>query len=89
MESYSLAVTDRFKRQFKKLDRYTQKFIRSWIDKNLVNTTMPRAHGKALTEELKGFWRYRIGDYRLICKIEDEELVILALEIGHRREVYK
>ena len=64
------------------------KMIKAWIEKNLSGCEIPRVKGQALTANLKGQWRYRIGDYRLLCLIEDEELVILALSIGHRREVY-
>ena len=87
--SYRVETTSRFDRQFKKLDRYTQRMIKSWIDKNLEGCADPRQHGKELTANRSGQWRYRIGDYRLICEIEDEKLVILALNIGHRREVYE
>ena len=62
--------------------------IKSWIEKKLLCGENPRAFGKALTANRKGQWRYRIGDYRLICAIEDDRLVILALAIGHRREIY-
>ncbi len=86
--SYSVETTTRFDREFKKLDRYTQKMVKSWIEKNLVHCDDPRAHGKALTADRHGQWRYRIGDYRLICVIEDDKLVILALSIGHRSEIY-
>ena len=82
---YNVELSDRFKREFKKLDKYTQKIIRSWIDKNLVGTENPRQYGKGLTANRSGQWRYRIGDYRLICQIEDSELIILALSAGHRR----
>lgn len=82
---YNVELSDRFKREFKKLDKYTQKIIRSWIDKNLVGTENPRQYGKGLTANRSGQWRYRIGDYRLICQIEDSELIILALFVGHRR----
>ena len=87
--TYKVRTTSRFDKEFKKLDRYTMKMLKVWIEKNLVNCEDPRAHGKALTADLKGKWRYRIGDYRLICLINDEELVILALSVGHRREIYK
>lgn len=87
--SYNVETTARFDKEFKKLDRYTQRMIKAWIDKNLVGCTDPRAHGKALTANRNGQWRYRIGDYRLICLIEDNRLIITALNIGHRREVYK
>ena len=87
--SYSVETTPRFDKEFKKLDRYTQKMIKAWIVKNLVGCENPRVHGKALTANRTGQWRYRIGDYRLICLIKDNELIILAMTIGHRREVYE
>ena len=86
--SYSVETTDRFDREFKKLDRYTQRMLKGWIEKNLVGCENPRQHGKGLTANRSGQWRYRIGDYRLICQIDDGKLVILALSVGHRREVY-
>lgn len=86
---YEIKTTARFDKEFKKLDRYTQKIIKAWITKNLINTFNPREHGKSLTANLNGLWRYRIGDYRIICDIRDNELVILALNIGHRSEIYK
>lgn len=89
MKKYSIHLTDRFKREFRKLDKYTQKMIRAWIVKNLEGNDNPRIHGKALTADKSGQWRYRIGDYRLLCAIEDDKLIILALTIGHRRDVYK
>lgn len=87
--SYQVETTVRFDKEFKKLDRYTQRMIKSWIDKHLVGCIDPRQYGKGLTANRVGQWRYRIGDYRLICEIEDNKLIILALTIGHRREVYK
>ncbi len=86
--SYSVETTDRFDREFRKLDRYTQHMIKGWIDKNLVGCENPRRHGKGLTANRSGQWRYRIGDYRLICEIKDKELIILALAVGHRRGIY-
>ncbi len=87
--SFRVHTTARFDKEFKKLDRFTQKMIKSWIEKNLVNCEDPRVHGKGLTANRSGQWRYRIGDYRLICLIEDEKLIILALSIGHRSSIYK
>lgn len=86
---YRVETTSRFDREFRKLDRYTQKMIAAWIDKNLEGCADPRVHGKGLTANRSGQWRYRIGDYRLICEIEDNRLVILALTVGHRSEVYE
>lgn len=86
---YQVETTLRFEKAFKKLDRYTQKMIKAWIEKHLVGCEDPRANGKGLTANRSGQWRYRVGDYRLICQINDNELVILALSVGHRRDVYK
>ena len=85
---YSVETTERFDKEFKKLDRYTQRMIKAWIEKNLVGCMNPRQHGKGLTANRSGQWRYRIGDYCLICQIQDNKLVILALSVGHRREIY-
>ena len=86
---YEVETTGRFDREFKKLDRYTQLMIKAWIDKKLVGCSDPRQHDKGLTANRSGQWRYRIGNCRLICEIKDMELIILALSVGHRREVYK
>ena len=86
--SWHIETTARFDREFKKLDRYTQRMVKSWIEKHLVGCDDPRVHGKALTANRSGQWRYRIGDYRMICLIEDEKLIILALSIGHRSSIY-
>ena len=93
--SYHVETTARFDKEFKKLDKYTQQMIKSWIVKNLQNCEDPRAHGKGLTahkmsqalpetlvKNESGQWRYRIGDYRLLCLIQDQELIILALAVG-------
>lgn len=88
MKKYDVKLSERFKKEFRKLDKYTQKLLRAWINKNLVNCTDPRQHGKGLTANRSGQWRYRIGDYRLLCEIIDNELIILALSVGHRRDIY-
>lgn len=88
MSIYVIETTSRFDKEFKKLDRYTQRMIKGWIDKNLVGEENPRRHGKGSVANRSGHWRYRIGDYRLICEIDDGRLVILALSVGHRREIY-
>ena len=87
--SYSIETTARFNKEFKKLDKYTQRMIKGWIEKNLVGEENPCRHGKGLTANRSGQWRYRIGDYRLLCHIDDGKLIILALSVGHRREIYE
>ena len=86
---YRIETTERFDREFRKLDSYTQRMVKAWIDRNISETDNPRQHGKGLSASRRGQWRYRIGDYRLLCEIQDDRLVILALTIGHRREVYR
>ena len=86
--SYVVRTTPRFEKEFKKLDRYTMKMIKAWIEKNLSGCENPRVKGKALTANRKGQWRYRIGDYRLITEISDNTITILILNVGHKKEVY-
>lgn len=64
------------------------KLIMAWIRKNLEGCQDPRIHGKDLTANLYGAWRYRIGDYRLITEIQDEEIIVLIVNVGHRRDIY-
>ena len=83
------AVLESAVKQLKKLDKQTVRVIKNWVIKNLVNTPDPRLHGKALKGNLKGIWRYRVGDYRLFASIEEEIITISIFEIGHRRDIYK
>lgn len=86
---YQVRFTDSAVKQLKKLDKQTARVIKNWIIKNLIDCEDPFAHGKALKGNLKGVWRYRVGDYRLFARIEDDILTIFIFEVGHRREVYK
>ena len=72
----------------RKMDPGIRALLVGWIEKNLEGCENPRAHGKALSANLAGLWRYRVGDFRLIAEIQDDRLVILMIEIGHRSEVY-
>ena len=72
-----------------KLDKPTRALIYGWIKKNLAGCENPYAHGKGLVGNRRGQWRYRVGDYRLICEIQEGRVVILILEVGHRREIYQ
>ena len=86
---YSLITTSDFDKAFRKLDRSVQIMISKWIHKHLDNCDDPRAFGKGLSGNLKGWWRYRIGNYMLLVEIKDDELVIVAIEISHRSQVYQ
>lgn len=86
--SYELVITEKFEKSFRKLDRQIQKIIKSWIDKNLVGCDEPRLHGKGLTANRSGQWRYRIGDYRILADIQDTKLILILVDVGHRKNIY-
>ena len=86
--SYSVEYTDDAVKQLKKMDRFTRTMILNWISKHLDETDDPFASGHALTGDKVGLWRYRIGDYRIISRIDKGRLIILLLEIGHRSNIY-
>jgi len=75
-------------KSLKKLDNTARSLIYGWISKNLVNCNDPRIHGKGLTANRSGQWRYRVGDYRIIAQIQDDKVVILIVQVGHRRDIY-
>ena len=86
--SYSVKISDRAKKSLKKIDKFSAGIILNWIDKRLNGCENPRLYGKGLTANRSGEWRYRIGDYRLLVDIKDDELIILALAIKHRKHAY-
>ena len=72
-----------------KLDPAIRSRIREYIENRLALLDDPRQIGDALTGPLRGSWRYRVGDYRIICRILDDRLVVLVIQIGHRSDVYR
>lgn len=86
---YAVEYTPQAVKELKKLDKHTRALIIGWIEKNLVGCENPRQHGKGLTANRSGQWRYRIGDYRLLAEIQDDKIIILILNVGHRREIYQ
>lgn len=85
---YDLIYDKKYLKGLKKLDIQAQKIITNWIENNLLNCEEPRFSGKPLTGNFKGVWRYRIGSYRLLAKIDDDKLIIFAIDVGHRRDIY-
>ena len=85
---YKVELADKAKKELKKLDKPTAKIILAWLRKNLEDCNNPRLHGKALVGDKKGYWRYRVGDYRIIADIQDDKILVLVLEIGHRKSIY-
>lgn len=84
----NVVFADTAKKKFLKLDKTVQLQIQNFIFR-LQDLQDPRSTGKALKGSLSGLWRYRVGDYRLICDIEDQKILITVLRVGHRSEIYK
>ena len=85
---YHVEYLKSVQKALEKMDKYTKRILFEWIDKNLEGCSDPRIHGKALSANRVGQWRYRVGDYRIIADIQDSKLVILVIAVGHRREIY-
>ena len=85
---YNVVFTDKAKKQLKKIDKHIASLIIGWLEKNIEGCENPRIHGKGLVDNKSGQWRYRIGDYRVLCEINNQEIIVLVLEVGHRREIY-
>ena len=81
-------LTETFKKQLKKLAAAISKRVLDYLEQiELLDN--PRSRGKALTSNLSGLWRYRVGDYRILCRIRDDKLIITVIEIAHRSTVYR
>jgi len=88
MTGYRVEFSELSRKQLMKLNPYIRTMIIKWVEKNLEGCENPRVHGKGLTANRSGQWRYRVGDFRLICEIQDNRLIILVLTIGDRKSVY-
>ena len=87
--NYKVSFTKSALKALKKMDQSNSRAILSWIKKNLEGTDNPYQQGKQLKSHLSKFWRYRVGDYRILCEINNGELIIIIVAIGHRRDIYK
>jgi mRNA interferase RelE/StbE len=85
---YKVIIDDKAKKQLKKIDHTQGQIIANWIDKHLASTTDPRQFGKPLSGNLKGFWRYRVGSYRILAQINDGIVTIFIIDIDHRSRAY-
>ena len=86
--SYSVKYKESALKKLNKLDAPVRERIKKWIDTNLDGCENPRLHGKALSGEWHGYWRYRVGDYRIIAQIKDEKVIIVVVKIDRRDEIY-
>jgi len=89
VKTWRIEITRTATRQITKLDRQAQESILKFLRERLSQADDPRQWGKALQGEKRGLWRYRVGDYRLICDIQDARITILVLELGHRKDIYR
>lgn len=80
---------DRARRELRKLDPKVQRDILHYLRERIAGSADPRQFGKPLRRNLAGLWRYRIGDYRLICRLEEDRLIVLVIQVGHRRNIYE
>lgn len=87
--AWTVEVSDFAERQLRKLDRPVRDRLLGYLDDRIEGCKNPRHFGEPLKGEMAGLWRYRVGDYRIICKLEDKRLVVVALAVGHRREIYR
>jgi mRNA interferase RelE/StbE len=88
-KTWTIEIARTAERQIKKLDRSAQALIVRFLRERLKPAASPRQLGKPLRGDKGGLWRYRVGDYRLICEIQDEKTTVLVLEVGHRKDVYR
>ena len=87
--AWRIELTETARRQLRRLDRSEAKRITTFLRDRLATTHDPRSTGKALTGPLGSYWRYRVGDYRIICDIQDQALVIMVIAVGSRKDVYR
>jgi mRNA interferase RelE/StbE len=87
--AWKISVAKPARKQLAKLSGEAQLQITEYLRRRVAEEPDPRRLGKALTGDFKGFWRYRVGDYRIICELRERELLILVVKIDHRREIYR
>ena len=87
--SWVYRFDERALKELRKLGKQAQREIIGYLDERITGTDDPRRFGKGLKADLAGLWRYRVGDYRILCQIKDGELIVLVVAVGHRRNVYQ
>lgn len=86
--AYQVVYTKKAIKSLNKIDQSQQRMIIAWIEKNLINTENPKSLGKSLKGNLKEYWRYRVGKYRILADINNDEIKIIIFNIGHRKDIY-
>lgn len=86
---WKVEFDERARKELRKLDPDTQQRILKWLRQRIAGQPDPRHFGKSMKGHMKGLWRYRIGSWRLICQLQDEDQLVLVVRIGHRRDIYE
>jgi len=87
--AWTIEYTDAAIRQIGKLDKATARSIADYLEGRVAPLDDARSLGKSLGGTLASFWRYRVGDYRIICELQNERLCVLVVRVGHRRDIYR
>ena len=88
--AWTIIYSEAVKKDLAKLDAPIARRLTTFLRERVAKLENPRSIGEALTGvKLGSYWRYRVGDYRIVCDIQDKKVIILALRIGHRREIYR
>lgn len=87
--AWTIEYAESVQKPISKLDPKTRKRIRSFLEERIAKLDDPRGQGKALSGPLSGLWRYRVGEYRIICNIIDQRFVVLVVKVDHRSSVYR
>ena len=86
--NWKVSISDQAQRELQKLDRQDRELILTYLETRIEGCSNPRLFGEALKKNLSGYWRYRIGKYRILCELADEIVMVYVIKIEHRRSVY-
>lgn len=89
MPIWKVEISESARRELRKLDKQAQSDILQYLKKRIATKEDPRRFGKSLKSNFSGLWRYRVRDYRVICRIEEQQVTVLVVRIGHRKDVYE
>jgi mRNA interferase RelE/StbE len=87
--SWAYRFDERALKELRKLGKQAQREIIAYLDERIAGKDDPRRFGKGLKADLAGLWRFRVGDYRILCQIKNGELLVLVVAVGHRRDIYE
>lgn len=86
--NWKVSISEQAQRELKKMDRQDRELILSYLETRIDGCADPRLHGEALKQNLTGYWRYRIGKYRILCELVDDIVMVYVIKVEHRRSEY-